>query len=659
MAETPTPNTGIIPIASIQNVIDSISNLRFSGVVTSIIFVTASLPITKLCLGTLYKKQCSAQTPIPIWLVTSGFRGLFCIFVTLSILGFAVLTDRYCRKTSSSLLLFMGTLIIVISAFFNFAWSILGIYWSTSIRSTIQHTDPTQTQTYCHSTPYTFVMVVSLFQAITILIFIVICVIYIRRALPTMITYSNGQAVHQAHKHLRTQSWRIQSSKNIRGKDQQAYEIRSGRQREDLNYNPLWNSGKVISNSTVVLWAGPRLASTERVYWRICLWNTDENISAWSKVSVFEIGLRHRYDWDPAVWIENKHYMTGSLGQFVVTINGKLVSSGVLNREYFDWNKTFEYSTYDVTPVLQTGDNVLGVALGKFITMPHPMKLIAQLQLIYTNESNQTIVSDSNWLTTVTGSLLESGWYDGEEYDARKELPGWDTPSYHHSTWKMADVSSIPNPNAKCRAQEFSAIESVEDINAIAVRDQEFTMKDARSTTATVRPAEILQQDGTINQITEGTPIYDRHTFSGNGTEKYIPTFRYHGFRYVQVENLTYAPQMTDMKSYTLRVNNDVSGTFNSSIELLNRIHAIVNRAVQINMQSVFTDCPHREKDEPNWGNSVILSPLYLYQSYGERALLEEFYPNVAVFLNYLTTRTKIILFHIKVVRNKPHSTIV
>lgn len=85
MAETPLPNTGIIPIASVQNVINSISNLRFSAVVTSIIFVTASLPITKLCLGALYKQQCSAQTPIPIWLVTSGFRGLFCILVTLSI----------------------------------------------------------------------------------------------------------------------------------------------------------------------------------------------------------------------------------------------------------------------------------------------------------------------------------------------------------------------------------------------------------------------------------------------------------------------------------------------------------------------------------------------------------------------------------------------
>ncbi|CAF1186513.1 unnamed protein product [Adineta ricciae] len=310
MAETPTPHTGIVPIASIQNVIDSTRNLRFSGVVTSIILVTASLPITKLCLGTLYKKQCSAQTPIPIWLVTSGFRGLLCIFVILSILGFAMLTDRYCRKTSSSLLLFVGTLVIVISAFFNFSWSIVGIYWSTSIRSTVQHTDPTQTQTYCHSTPYTFVMAVSLFQAITILIFIVICVIYIRRALPTMITYSNSQAVHQAHKH---------------------------------------------SNSI----ASARL------------------------------------------WIVG-------LGQFVVTINGKSVSNGVLNPGYVDWNKTLEYSTYDVTPALQTGDNVLGVVLEK-------------VELYEWKQPNDCI-------------RLESSWYGGEEYDARKELPGWDTPSYDHST---------------------------------------------------------------------------------------------------------------------------------------------------------------------------------------------------------------------------------
>jgi len=210
-----------------------------------------------------------------------------------------------------------------------------------------------------------------------------------------------------------------------------------------------------------------------------------------------------------------------------------------------------------------------------------------------------------------------------------------------------------------------------------------------------MRPAELLQSNGLINQNTEGTPIYDRYTFSGNDTETYMPTFRYHGFRYIQIENLMYAPQLTDFKSYTLRVNNEIAGIFNSSTELFNNIHKIVNRAVQSNMQSVFTDCPHREKlgwleethlvfpaiqrffdvqahgrsvvrqiaeaqlsdgmvpttapeypvfsgafrDEPNWGNSIILLPLYLYESYGERALLEEFYPNMVSYVDYLTTK--------------------
>lgn len=158
---------------------------------------------------------------------------------------------------------------------------------------------------------------------------------------------------------------------------------------------------------------------------------------------------------------------------------------------------------------------------------------------------------------------------------------------------------------------------------------------------------------------------------------------------------MAYLPQASDLTSYTLRVNNDISGTFNSSSELLNKIHKNVNRAVQSNMQSVFTDCPHREKlgwleethlvfpaiqrffdvqahgrsvvrriaeaqlsdgmvpttapeypifgggfrDEPNWGNSMILLPLYLYQSYKETALLEEFYPNMVAWVNYLSSK--------------------
>lgn len=566
-------------------------------------------------------------------------------------------------------------------------------------------------------------------------------------------------------------SWQLRSSKKSRGVKQVAYHVRSAHHEKDLNINPLWNSGKIATDSTSIVWEGPTLQSRERIFWQVQLWDSDGTTSQWSDIASFEMGLLNVQDWDPALWIENRNYATGNtslpyfvkrfkisnaistarlwiagLGQFVATINGQPVTSGILNPGYFDWNKTIEYSSYNVTTLLKDDENILGVALGKgiyraeqpldgryykFLTTPHAMKLIAQLQVQYKNGNSQFVVSDSSWLTIATGPLLESSWFGGEDYDARKELHGWNTPQYDHSTWKMADISSIPNSNATYRAQEFPSIELIEEMRAISVVQRgngtyvfdlgvnhagwpKLSFRGARGTTVTLRPAELLKEDGGIEQATGGTPIFDRYTFSGNGIETYSPTFRYtsfffflnrcshdfcryHGLRYLQVENLTYTPHVNDLKSYTIRVNNDIAGTFDSSNELLNSIHKIVNRAVQSNMLSVFTDCPHREKlgwleqthlvfpaiqrffdvqahgrsivrriveaqlsngmvpttapqytifreryrDEPNWGNSIILLPLYLYQSYGERTLLEEYYPNMVSWVDYLTSRAK------------------
>ena len=379
-------------------------------------------------------------------------------------------------------------------------------------------------------------------------------------------------------------SWRLQSSKKNRGVKQVAYHIRSAHSEKDLNTNSLWDSGKIVSDSTSIVWGGPTFRSRERICWQVRIWDSDKTTSGWSDIASFEMGLLNAHDWDPAVWIENRNYATGStslpyfvkrfkishavssvrlwiagLGQFMATMNGQPVTNGILNPGYFDWNKTIEYSTYNVTTLLKDDENILGVALGKgiyraeqpldgryykFLTPPHSMKLIAQLQVEYTNGNSQFIVSDSSWLTTTTGPLLESSWFGGEDYDARKELLGWDTSIYNHAAWNMADVSSIPNSNATYRARESPSIELIEEIRAISVTDQgngtyvfdlgvnhagwpKFSMRGTRGTTVTMRPAELLKDDGTVEQATGGIPIFDRYTFSGNDTETYIPTFRY------------------------------------------------------------------------------------------------------------------------------------
>ncbi len=214
-------------------------------------------------------------------------------------------------------------------------------------------------------------------------------------------------------------------------------------------------------------------------------------------------------------------------------------------------------------------------------------------------------------------------------------------------------------------------------------------------TKVTMRPGELLNSNGTVSQSNSGTgtPIYDSYTLSGNGTETWHPEFAYHGFRYLEVTGLPRPPAQDTVTGIVLRAANPSAGSFTSSNTLVNNIHTIIDRAVQSNMQSIVTDCPSREKlgwledgmtsfdaiadnydvsayapvlvrnmaeaqtssglvpdiapeytvfggafrDDPNWGDAMILLPWALYQRYGDTDTMRTYYPNMVRYLNYLT----------------------
>jgi alpha-L-rhamnosidase len=221
---------------------------------------------------------------------------------------------------------------------------------------------------------------------------------------------------------------------------------------------------------------------------------------------------------------------------------------------------------------------------------------------------------------------------------------------------------------------------------------QQLTVKGPPGTTIRMRPAELLAPDGTIDYGSTGNPIYDDYTLRGDGVEVWHPEFVYHGFRYIQVEGLPSAPSKDTISALVLRAANDSAGSFHSSNQLLDDIHKIIDRATQSNMYSVLTDCPHREKlgwmeqdhlvfdtvarnydiaaygrdlvqamadaqladglvpdiapeytvfgggfrDDPNWGNAMVLVPWKMYRAYGDRELLETYYPNMKRYVDYL-----------------------
>ena len=80
--------------------------------------------------------------------------------------------------------------------------------------------------------------------------------------------------------------------------------------------------------------------------------------------------------------------------------------------------------------------------------------------------------------------------------------------------------------------------------------------------------------------------------------------FSYYGFRYIQVEGAVLKGQKNPQKLPVLKniqscfVYNSARkvSTFESSNRIFNAAHRLIEKAVRSNMQSVFTDCPHREK---------------------------------------------------------------
>lgn len=218
-------------------------------------------------------------------------------------------------------------------------------------------------------------------------------------------------------------------------------------------------------------------------------------------------------------------------------------------------------------------------------------------------------------------------------------------------------------------------------------------------------PAELLANDGTITTQPIGTPVYFDYTLKGEGIETWQPRFMYYGFRYVQVEgavpenetNTGARPQVVSLTAMHTRNAAARVGEFSCSNEMFNKTDLLIDWAIRSNMSSVLTDCPHREKlgwleeahlvgpsmrynydiaslcrkvvrdmikaqtaeglvpdiapeyavfggpfrDSPEWGSNSIIMPWYIYEWYGDQQLLEEAYPMMERYINYLQGKSK------------------
>ena len=446
--------------------------------------------------------------------------------------------------------------------------------------------------------------------------------------------------------------------------------------------------------------------------------------------------------------VEATAYVCG-LGFYEFSLNGKKVGNSEFAPLWSDYDKTVYYNTYNVTEQLRRGENVVGILLGngfynvqggryrKLQISFGPPTLLFELVINYEDGTCTTVHSDNNWkydFSPVTFNCI----YGGEDYDARREQKGWNQIGFDDSHWRPVVIQEAPKgilrPQmaAPVKIMERYDIQKVTKLNAEQVASAsvstkrtvdpsafvldmgqnlagfpEITVRGKRGQKVTLIVAEALTEEGACNQRQTGRQHYYEYILKGEGDETWHPRFSYYGFRYIQVEGAVLKGQKNPQKLPVLKniqscfVYNSARkvSTFESSNRIFNAAHRLIEKAVRSNMQSVFTDCPHREKlgwleqvhlngpgllynydltayapqimqnmvdaqhsngampttapeyvifegpgmdafaESPEWGGSLVIFPFMYYETYGDDSLIKKYYPNMRRYVDYLKTR--------------------
>jgi hypothetical protein len=262
-------------------------------------------------------------------------------------------------------------------------------------------------------------------------------------------------------------------------------------------------------------------------------------------------------------------------------------------------------------------------------------RMIARLEVTYTNGSTDVVVSDRSWRTAF-GAYVTDAWYAGSDYDARREPVGWDEADSDLSAsakrrdgsdvgWIDAGIAPPPNLATKLVARDAPPVRIVEEFVPRSVTSpapgtyvfdvgQNFagwpqlnlTTPVPAGTVIRMSPAEGLANDGSglVNQGSlgpsggRGTNMFNTYTAAGGGPETWHPDFQYFGMQFLQVTGVPDGyPVTTDLiTGYRLTADTPFAGSVTTSSERVNRIHRMARYSFASNTMSIFTDCPGREK---------------------------------------------------------------
>lgn len=440
---------------------------------------------------------------------------------------------------------------------------------------------------------------------------------------------------------------------------QEAYQIQI---HESRSSEPLYDSKKIISNDSVAvaLQTGVLKDGCSHQV-RVRVWTTDGVVTefsepleilkchserSWEGVFISAETNENDKKKSDARYLRRQYRISrvpvkaiasvSALGLYEFFINGTRVGNHHFTPGWTAYQKRVLYQCYDVTSLFEEGENCLGAIVGpgwyKGVIgfecnrnfYGDQSAFFCQIDLQFADGTVQTLVSDQTWKWHES-PVVFSELYDGETYDATKEIEGWNLASLDDRDWGIVQclkgktsLLAAPEGNPVAVIEQLSAQKIIETPRNECVIDfgqnltgwVSFRVSGNRGDTVVIRHAEILDAEG--NFYTENLRSAKqtiRYILKGDGEETFHPHFSFQGFRYICLDSYPGTIKLEHFTAQVVHSSFEEIGSFSCSNPLINQLQHNILWGLKGNFLDIPTDCPQRDERLGWTGDAQIFVP--------------------------------------------------
>ncbi|MDY3918028.1 MAG: family 78 glycoside hydrolase catalytic domain [Candidatus Limivivens sp.] len=343
--------------------------------------------------------------------------------------------------------------------------------------------------------------------------------------------------------------------------------------------------------------------------------------------------------------VKNAYVCATALGLYHLYLNGQKVGKDEMTPGWTSYHKHLCYQTYEITELLKEGENAVGAMLGAgwykgMMGFLHARNnygkqtaLLAQILIRYTDGTEEILATDASWKGT-DSPVLFAEIYDGEIYDARKEIPGWCEAGLDETDWHEVEI--IPYDKQVLTAQGAGKVAEMTELPAQSIfvtpqGDRVIDFGQNLTGWIHVRAAgkagdvirldcfEVLDAAGNVYlDNLRGAKESFTYTFREEGTAEYHPSFTFMGFRYAKIVEFPGEPAKENFTAYAVYTNMKETGTFETSMPELNQLWHNILWGMKGNFLDIPTDCPQRDERLGWTGDAQIFcrTASYLMNTY-------------------------------------------